>query len=323
MNYKIYSAQDFPTYLPKLNALFDDLFSGGKGFRSKLIGFVSEPLAVPHSTQNLLAQTIEFIHNASLLHDDLVDRSNLRRGKKTAWLKYTPEYAVLAGDYLLARVMVNLSSFGNIKLVQYTSEMIADLLEGEWLQDSVVGDYFVSLEQLDHIHNLKTSSLFKWCLRAPFISLEKYDADLHFILNELGSILGQLFQRSDDLLDYDIRNDEGKAVLGDLKSGYLNSFGSFLARGMNKPQLQQMVKSQTLLELQLCFSDDVEKAKQIILQKATAFDELNLKLIDLYNHHLENLDKQLMGKEKKLIQNLRPLTEILYWRRRPSAGKIN
>ena len=73
MSYKIYSSQDFPAYLPKLSALFDDLFSGGKGFRSKLIGLVSDPLNVPQATQNLLAQTIEFIHNASLLHDDLVD----------------------------------------------------------------------------------------------------------------------------------------------------------------------------------------------------------------------------------------------------------
>src|SRR3989344_1680539 len=194
MSYKIYSSQAFPAYLPKLNALFDDLFSGGKGFRSKLVGFVSEPLSVSASTQNLLAQTIEFIHNASLLHDDLVDRSHLRRGKKTAWLKYTPEYAVLAGDYLLARVMVNLSSHGNIELLKYTSQMISDLLEGEWLQDSIVGDYFVTLEQLDRIHNLKTASLFKWCLRAPFIAHERYDESLHKLLEELGTILGQLFQ---------------------------------------------------------------------------------------------------------------------------------
>ncbi|MEQ1723583.1 MAG: polyprenyl synthetase family protein [Pseudobdellovibrio sp.] len=319
MNYKIYSPQDFPAYLPKLNALFDDLFSGGKGFRSKLIGLVSEPLTLAHSTQTLLGQTIEFIHNASLLHDDLVDRSHLRRGKKTAWLKYTPEYAVLAGDYLLARVMVNLSTFGNIKLVQYTSEMISDLLAGEWLQDSVVGDYFVTLEQLDRIHNLKTASLFKWCLRSPFIASEKYDKELHFILNEMGSILGLLFQRSDDLLDYDIRNDEGKAVLGDLKSGYLNSVGAFLSKGMSKAQLDNLIKATTLAEVHLAFADNADAGKKIFTQKIAEFDEMNIKLIDLYNHHLENLDKILVGNEKALIKNLKPLTEILYWRRKPSS----
>jgi octaprenyl-diphosphate synthase len=319
VSYKIYSAQDFPAYLPKLNSLYDELFSGGKGFRSKLVGLVSDPLKVPASTQELLAQTIEFIHNASLLHDDLVDRSHLRRGKKTAWLKHTPEYAVLAGDYLLARVMVNLSAYGNIKLVQYTSEMISDLLEGEWLQDSVVGDFLVSLDQLDRIHNLKTASLFKWCLRAPFISLEKYDKDLHFILGEMGSILGQLFQRSDDLLDYDIRNDEGKAVLGDLKSGYLNSFGAFISAGMSRSQLDSLVKSKTLDEVYKVFSTDVALGREHFMKKVDDFDAVNVKLIELYDHHLDNLSKLLSGDEKKLIKNLKPLTEILYWRRKPSS----
>lgn len=140
VNTKYYSEKDFPAYLPKLNKLYDDLFDGGKGFRSLLTRNVAGPLGLEEKTQLLLCQTIEFIHNASLLHDDLVDRSNLRRGKTTAWLKYTPEYAVLAGDYLLARVMTNLSSFGNIRLIQLTSQTISELLEGEWIQDSLVGD---------------------------------------------------------------------------------------------------------------------------------------------------------------------------------------
>ncbi len=319
MDYKIYSSQDFPAYLPKLNLLYDELFAGGKGFRSHLVGLVSEPLGLEPRVQNLLGQTIEFIHNASLLHDDLVDRSNLRRGKKAAWLKYTPEYAVLAGDYLLARVMVNLSSHGNIKLVQYTSEIISDLLEGEWLQDSIVGDFFIKIEQLDRVHFLKTASLFKWCLRAPFIALEKYDTNLHQLLNEMGSILGQLFQRSDDLLDYDIRNHEGKAILGDLKSGYLNSFGAFVTNQMSRKQIDQMIKAKDLVQMKSIFSSDQNEAEKIFLQKVAEFDQVNSKLIDLYHHHLSHLESLLMGKEKELLKNLAPLTEILYWRRKPKA----
>jgi octaprenyl-diphosphate synthase len=319
VSYKIYSPEDFPAYLPKLNALYDDLFSGGKGFRSKLIDLVSSPLQVEQKTQNLLAQTIEFIHNASLLHDDLVDRSHLRRGKTTAWLKHTPEYAVLAGDYLLARVMVNLSSFGNIKLVHYTSEIISDLLEGEWLQDSVVGDFYITLDQLDRIHNLKTASLFKWCLRAPFISLENYDKDLHFTLNEMGTILGQLFQRSDDLLDYDVRNNEGKAVLGDLKSGYLNSFGSFLTQDLTRSQIEKFVKSQNLNQAKEALASASVSGEEFFKKRLEEFDSANRKLIDLYDHHLENLKKWLKADQQKLITNLKPLTEVLYWRRKPSG----
>ena len=272
---------------------------------------MSDSLKVPPKTELLLAQTIEFIHNASLLHDDLVDRSHLRRGKTSAWMKYTPEYAVLAGDYLLARVMVNLSSHGNIKLVQYTSEVISDLLEGEWLQDSIVGDYFVTLDQLDRIHNLKTASLFKWCFRAPFIALERYGPDLHQTLEEMGTLLGQLFQRSDDLLDYDVRNHENKAILGDLKSGYLNSFGAFVCRGLTRVQISQVVRAPDLESFYSAIG-----GKDVFDQKLKAFDEMNEKLIHLYFHHMDRLKTHLKPGDEKLLTYLTPLTDLLYWRKK-------
>ena len=312
-NLKIYSPQDFPAYLPKLNLLYDDLFSSGKGFRAHMIREVGRPLSLKPEVEKLLSQTIEFIHNASLLHDDLIDRSTLRRGKPAAWLKYTPEYAVLSGDYLLARVMVNLSSFGNIRLVQYTAEVISDLLEGEWLQDSVVGDFFISLEQLDRIHNLKTASLFKWCLRAPFIALERYDAELHQLLEEMGTLLGQLFQRSDDLLDYNIRNNEGKAILGDLKSGYLNSFGAFVTKGLSRNEIDRLIKSKDLKE----FTQNLG-GENIFQQKVNEFDKTNAELIHLYQHHIKTLETKLNSSEKQLLKFLMPLTDLLYWRKKPS-----
>ena len=318
MNLKIYDSKDFPAYLPKLNLLYDDLFTDGKGFRSKLVKIVAEPLKLPESTIHLLCQTIEFIHNASLLHDDLIDRSQLRRGKPAAWTKYTPEYAVLAGDYLLARVMVNLSSHGNIKLVHYTSEIISDLLEGEWLQDSVVGDFFVTIEQLDRIHNLKTASLFKWCLRTPFMAQNKNEEILHQILEEMGTFLGQLFQRSDDLLDYNIRNNENKAILGDLKSGYLNSFGAFVVQKMNKKQIDQLIRSQDLAEFEkTMMTVDPSLTLNASVQQ---FDQMNQKIIDLYFHHLKELVKLInlpTAEQNTLIESLRVLPDVLYWRKKP------
>ncbi len=309
-NIKIYSEQDFPKYLPRLNSLYDDLFTGGKGFRAKLIQKVSGHLSLEDKTQGLLAQTVEFIHNASLLHDDLIDRSILRRGKPAAWNKYSPEYAVLAGDYLLARVMVNLSTFGNIRLVQYTAEVISELLEGEWLQDSVIRDFDVNLEKLDRIHNLKTASLFKWCLRSPFYAQDRKDSALHDTLEKLGQILGLLFQRSDDLLDYNIRNDEGKAILGDLKSGYLNSFGAFVAQELTPEKRAQLVKSQTLEEFKAHLGGSIkfdEKVKQ--------FDEMNQKQIELYHHLLASLKEMFKPNEQGLVNEFKPLTDLLYWRR--------
>lgn len=310
---KVYDPDDFPSYLPKLNALYDDLFSDGKGFRSALVQRVANPLGLNDRAVELLCQTIEFIHNASLLHDDLVDRSHLRRNKPTAWLKYTPEYAVLAGDYLLARVMVNLSKHGNVKLIQYTSQVISDLLEGEWIQDSLVRDFNITLAQLDRVHNLKTGSLFKWCLRAPFIASEMYEEELHHVLEECGTILGLLFQRSDDLLDFDVRNYENKAVLGDLKSGYLNSFGVFLTKELPEDKRQLIFKSQSLGELKSVIGEKAFDAR------VADFDRINVGLIELYDHQVKRVEAMIQnsaGRGTAIARELLPLSKPLYWRKK-------
>lgn len=309
MNLKVYAPEDFPSYLPKLNALYDDLFSHGKGFRAKLIQKVSDHLQLKPAQVHLLAQTIEFIHNASLLHDDLIDRSPLRREKTAAWLKYTPEYAVLAGDYLLARVMVNLSRYGNLQLIQYTAEMISDLLEGEWIQDSLIEDWDVSLTQLDRVHNLKTASLFKWCIRAPFIAAENYDEKLHHLLENMGSLLGLLFQRSDDLLDFDIRNYEGKAILGDLTSGYMNSFATFLTRGMSELEKSRLRSCKNLSDIYNVVGEDN------FFARVEEFDQHNRKVISLFDHHCIELTSLLKPEEAGLVNELKILPGLLYWRK--------
>ena len=316
MNIKVYSEKDFPAYLPKLNNLYDDLFEGGKGFRSYLVQMVARPLELTQKQIHLLCQTIEFIHNASLLHDDLIDRSPLRRGKTSAWLKYTPEYAVLAGDYLLARVMTNLSSAGNLELVQQTSQTISELLEGEWMQDSLVGDFNLTFEQLTEVHSLKTASLFRWCLYAPFVCQGRDDEKLKSLFSEIGTTLGILFQRSDDLLDYDVRNHEGKAILGDLKSGYLNSFGAFLITDLDSDAREQIKRVQSLEELYRKVGEDY------FWDKVQAFDSLNKELILIYEHHLKNLQGFLSGGEVDIIDKLSQLPAILYWREKPERQRV-
>lgn len=305
MDVKIYSATDFPHYLPKLNLLYDDLFSGGKGFRAKLVQSVAQSLDIPPSTITLLCQTIEFIHNSSLLHDDLVDRSHLRRGKTAAWLKYTPESAVLAGDYLLARVMVNLSDYGNVDLIRLTSKAISDLLEGEWLQDTLMKRVDVQPQELDRVHDLKTASLFKWCLRAPFVALNDKNEKTHAALTELGLILGYLLQRSDDLLDFDIRNYEQKATMGDLHSGYINSFCALVLEGLPGDVRERAFKAATLED----FKTTVGPAH--FAERLEIFDEKNNQLIEKYQSLLQQLESSVPS---SFLTTLSALPQPIYWR---------
>jgi len=320
VNIKVYNPKDFPNYLPKLNALYDDLFHGGKGFRSLLTQKIAGPLGLSQSTITLLCQTVEFIHNASLLHDDLVDRSVLRRGKPAAWHKYTPEYAVLAGDYLLARVMCNLSEHGNIQLVQLTSRTIGELLEGEWIQDSLVGDFTLSFEQLTEVHSLKTATLFRWCLVAPFVAQGQASPELQKVFAEMGSILGLLFQRSDDLLDFDIRNAENKTVLGDLRSGYLNSFGAFLTEGWSTDSRKALKDLENIADVRAAVTEELFE------KRAQEFDQVNEELIGVYNHHLDRLQdvtgEMTQATDVEALQaNLRGLPELLYWRKQKGSSR--
>ncbi|MEZ4872953.1 MAG: hypothetical protein R2827_12105 [Bdellovibrionales bacterium] len=84
---------------------------------------------------------------------------------------------------------------------------------------------------------------------SPFICKGRYEQDVHATVEELGCIMGVLFQRSDDLLDFDVRNAENKAVMGDLKSGYMNSFAVALADGLTAKQREMFLQSKTVDEI--------------------------------------------------------------------------
>jgi octaprenyl-diphosphate synthase len=302
---KIYSSNDFPKELPRLSELYDKLFSDGKGFRGQLVSEVAGFLSLSAKEKSLFAQTVEFVHNSSLLHDDLIDQAPLRRGKTAIWKEFGPEYAVLAGDYLLARVMVNLSTYGNIDLVRVTSESISELLEGEWLQDSIRFQSDVSFEKIQRIHELKTSSLFSWCLKSPFV-YKNYSEDIVSKLAEIGRNMGLLLQRSDDLLDFNIRNYEKKSSFTDLKAGFLNSFSVLLFSDLKWSQDFYKIESESDL---LKFV-----SKEKLDEKLSIFDQMNTGVIEEIKNQSEQLAKinPELSKLKDLILKIAP---SLYWRK--------
>ncbi len=302
---KIYSSDDFPKELPRLSELYDKLFSDGKGFRGQLVSEVASFLSLTQKEKQLFAQTVEFIHNSSLLHDDLIDQAPLRRGKTAIWKEFGAEYAVLAGDYLLARVMVNLSRSGSLKLVQITSESISELLEGEWLQDSVRYKLDVSFEKMQRIHVLKTSSLFSWCLKAPYF-YKDYSDDVIQALSIIGRDMGLLLQRSDDLLDFNIRNFEDKSSFTDLKAGFLNSFSIYLFQGLALDQSVFKIQSEA----------DIFKIvdQEYYQSKLKSFDELNESLISEIHQKSEDLFK-MDSSFKKLKDLTNKISPKLYWRK--------
>ena len=254
-----------------LNEVYKDLFNGGKGLRACLTRDIAGHLGLNESESSLLEESVEGIHHSSILHDDVLDSSRLRRNRLTAWVKFSKNKAILAGDYLLAQVSFKISEYGNLELLKLTSITIKKMVQGEWLQSENLGKE--KLKTLDKIHSLKTSSLFQWCLKAPFFCCHKNDQNLHDILDHIGCIFGQLFQRSDDLMDFGFRNKENKDIFKDLKEGYLNFFGVFLKENLPLKDVKA---------LRLCRNtDDLNKlfGEKELQKQMEAFDQWNKQLI--------------------------------------------
>ena len=234
---------------PILEDCSKEVFSG-KSLRSRLVKFISKELKLDSDRVRSLSYAIEFIHFATLLHDDVCDRSLYRRNTLAKWKKFSEKEAVLAGDFLLVSAYLEVAANRSFDLMDYSASITSDLVVGELLQDDMIRKKNFSEESITKIHKLKTGSLFSWCFVAPFLIGPLLDVDkvssnfnsLKDSLHKMGLLLGILFQRSDDLIDFNVRNEEGKSILGDLHSGYLNSFGrTLLDNPLSKKEGSQLL----------------------------------------------------------------------------------
>ena len=291
----------------ELQKLCKKLFAKGKSLRSKLIQQIGRQLRFKPSEVSTLCRMVEYIHNSSLLHDDLLDRSSTRRNEKAAWVEFSPEQAVLAGDYLLTQTYIYLTKEKNFSLMSLTTESLISLINGEFLQREQIRNKTENLKITDSINNLKTSSLFKWSLRAPFLWRKRTSPALHKHLDQIGCVFGILFQRSDDLLDFSIRNKEKKTTLLDLKQNYLNSFSCFLLKNKPSSLKEKLRKARSLKEVHRLFPEWKANLQD--------FDQWNFKLIQRVHKNIEALKPFLKKEEHKLIEELKEFASFLYWRK--------
>ena len=293
------------TKLKTLNQLYKELFYGGKSVRACLVQDISASLHIGKDETHLLKSSVEGIHHSSILHDDVIDSSLLRRGRKAIWIQFSRNKAILAGDYLLAEVSFKISEHGNLSLLKLTSSVIKKMVQGEWMQSEKKG--FENLKILDQIHIFKTASLFEWCLKAPFLCIRREEKSLHILLEAIGRDFGKLFQRSDDLIDFDLRNRENKSVFKDLKEGYLNFFGIYLIQNSNVKKEDLLLCRNKKDLLNLCSEKNLKK---IIFE----FDKMNKKVIKNCKKNIIRLSPYLDSSQKELICTLNSWVEKLYLR---------
>ncbi len=159
---------------------------------------------------------LEYIHAASLLHDDVVDGAKSRRGRRTANLVFGNEVAVLTGDYMYAKALHLFSTYGNMEMIKLVSQAVMEMAEAQVLELSKVGE-LITEEEYFRIIEGKTAVLFGACVAVGGMAGGCADKDT---LYEIGLRMGRAFQLIDDLLDYvgDSKK-TGKPVGNDLREG--------------------------------------------------------------------------------------------------------
>ena len=193
--------------------------SSGKQLRAKLNLISSSSDKKIRLRRYKLAAVIELLHTATLVHDDVVDESEIRRGTKSVNNIWSNAHGVLIGDYIYSKAFMLMVELGNPKILDELSKATNDISKGELIQLDAIKNTKITLEKLEDISYFKTGRLFEASAKCGAILANTSNSYQKNITN-CSKNLGIVFQIKDDLLDYS--NDEtviGKPILQDIKEG--------------------------------------------------------------------------------------------------------
>lgn len=215
----------FESHLVHSNPLLNEVLTmvgkrQGKMMRPMLVILCAKLMGEVNDRTIYTACTFEFFHTASLLHDDVVDESDERRGQSSANSAYGNQVAVLVGDYLLANALLCASKTDDTRVVNIFSESAQNLANGEIIQLDNVHQPALSEEVYFNIIKNKTAALFAACAKAGLLSVSSDEVALKRIY-EFGETLGICFQIRDDIFDYNEDSSIGKPTGNDMKEGKL------------------------------------------------------------------------------------------------------
>ncbi|WP_280767065.1 polyprenyl synthetase family protein [Parabacteroides sp. PFB2-10] len=222
------------------------LDKNGKQLRPLLVLLTAKACGKMNQMVINSAVFLELIHTATLIHDDVVDETKLRRGAPSLNAIFDNRVSVLVGDYILATAMSRSLLTGDLRIVNIVSSLGRELAEGELKQLKVVDEIVLNKEAYIEIIRKKTASLLSACMEIGAISSGASD-ELVALGREAGQILGYCFQIKDDIFDYFVAENIGKPTGNDIREG--------------------KVTLPLLYALETGRREEVEKARHILAQK--------------------------------------------------------
>lgn len=202
----------------KIQKIIDYIMkSDGKHIRPILLLLAAKACGKINNTTYNSAITVELLHTASLIHDDVVDESMMRRGKPSVNAVFDNKLAVLAGDYFLSTALIKSVLTSDIDIISAVSSLGRSLAEGELNQLSLVKETILDEDEYFEVIKKKTASLISVCMRIGAMSVQASKEDIDKF-SKLGEDIGICFQLRDDIFDYFDAN-VGKPTGNDIREG--------------------------------------------------------------------------------------------------------
>lgn len=266
----------------------------GKRMRPMLILLMAKSHgAVSDVTQNA-AVGLELLHTASLVHDDVVDDSDERRGQASVNAVYNNKVAVLAGDYLLSTALLHVSFTDNQKIVQYLAELGRTLASGEILQLSNINNQTISEEAYYEVIKQKTAALFEACCAIGALSAGASDSEIE-AAKQFGQNLGIVFQIRDDIFDYYDSPEIGKPTGNDMAEGKLTLPAIHVLMTTPDAEMRELaakVKAQTVTQ------EEIERLVEFIKSNG-GIEYAEQKMNELHGLCMEYINKSVVDDDIK------------------------
>lgn len=283
---------------PDLSAALDHLLSsGGKRVRPAVALLTGEMLKADRDKLISLAASIELLHTATLVHDDLIDGALLRRGIPTLNAEWTPGATVLTGDFIFACAAKLAAETDSVELMYQFAETLSTIVNGEITQMFSRDFAYHQDEYLDRIY-AKTGSLFVLATTAPSILSPMRDST-YDTAREFGYGIGMAFQITDDILDFTGKQSSvGKPVANDLRQGLL-TLPAIFYRELNPgdPRIRDIMDGKGLKE---------EDLNQLVsdIQESSAIERSVDQARIFINHALDALDSLPHSPEHEALESL-------------------
>ena len=266
--------------------------SEGKKTRALISLLASQSKKIKPLKRIQLASIIELLHTATLVHDDVVDQSNLRRGAKSVNQVWNNSYSVLMGDFIYSKAFMLMMKLDQPSILKELASATNDIARGEIIQLNLFENYLhLDLNDLLKVSYLKTGRLFEAAAKSGAMLTDSSEADVKSF-GLLGKTLGIAFQIQDDILDYEsLHIDTGKPALQDFQEGKITfplfyalkhstkDDQKFLLEHLGKKKLSKAIKNSVF---DIVRSDMPMKSSQTLLD---SYISKTKKSLEKLNHH--------------------------------------